>query len=158
MKKIDFGQTIGLLANAGVIAGIVFLAIELRQNNELLEAEIRTIRHDFRSADYLLPLQHRDFANALIKRRRGEDLTEYETLIMNRSMAATLYNYEYVFTEYSLGRITSLPVAVWQSDLDGEIGSDPGYFPDLREYWEATKNSDYDPEFVEWMEQNILNH
>lgn len=36
MKKFDIGQTIGILANIGVIAGIVFLALELRQNNELL--------------------------------------------------------------------------------------------------------------------------
>ena len=40
MKKIDLGQTIGILANVGVIAGIVFLAVELRQNNELLATQI----------------------------------------------------------------------------------------------------------------------
>lgn len=32
MKKIDLGQTVTILANIGVIAGIVFLAVELRQN------------------------------------------------------------------------------------------------------------------------------
>ena len=37
-KKIDLGQTIGILANAGVIAGIVLLGMELRQNNELVVA------------------------------------------------------------------------------------------------------------------------
>jgi hypothetical protein len=34
MKKIDVGQTIQVLANLGVLAGIVFLAIEVRQNTE----------------------------------------------------------------------------------------------------------------------------
>ena len=34
MKKIDFGQAIGILANVGVIAGIVFLAIEIRTSTE----------------------------------------------------------------------------------------------------------------------------
>ena len=158
MKKLGLGQSFGILANAGVIAGIVFLAVELRQNNELLEAEIRTIRHEFRSADYLLPLQHQDFANALIKRRRGEDLTEYETLLLSRSMAATLFNYQYVFTEFNLGRLDRLPAEVWRSDFDGEIGSDSAYFPDLREYWEATKNDDYEPAFVEWVDENIIDH
>jgi len=38
LKKIDLGQAIGILANAGVIAGIVFLGMELRQNNELVVA------------------------------------------------------------------------------------------------------------------------
>jgi hypothetical protein len=36
MQKIDFGQSIGILAKLGVIAGIVFLALELQQNNEVL--------------------------------------------------------------------------------------------------------------------------
>ena len=39
MKKLDLGQTVGILANLGVIAGILFLAIELRQNNQLLRVE-----------------------------------------------------------------------------------------------------------------------
>ena len=32
MKKIDLSQSIVILANIGVIAGIVFLAVEIRQN------------------------------------------------------------------------------------------------------------------------------
>ena len=35
MKKIDLGQTIAILANVGVIAGIVFLAIEVSQQNTI---------------------------------------------------------------------------------------------------------------------------
>jgi len=38
LKKIDLGPAIGILANAGVIAGIVFLGMELRQNYELVVA------------------------------------------------------------------------------------------------------------------------
>jgi hypothetical protein len=41
MKKIDLGQTVQILANLGVIAGIVFLGIELQQNNALLGAQAR---------------------------------------------------------------------------------------------------------------------
>ncbi len=41
MKKIDLGQTITILANVGVVAGIVFLAVELRQNNEFMAADAR---------------------------------------------------------------------------------------------------------------------
>ena len=39
MKKLDLGQTVSILANLGVIAGIVFLGIEIRQNNYLLETQ-----------------------------------------------------------------------------------------------------------------------
>ena len=41
MKKIDLGQAITILANLGVIGGILLLAYELRQNNELIAAEGR---------------------------------------------------------------------------------------------------------------------
>ena len=33
MKKLDLGQTLGILANVGVLAGIVFLGIEIRDTN-----------------------------------------------------------------------------------------------------------------------------
>ena len=39
MKKIDVGQTVSILANVGVIAGILLLAFELSQNNKLLRAQ-----------------------------------------------------------------------------------------------------------------------
>jgi hypothetical protein len=35
MKKIDLGQAIQI-ANVGVIAGIVFLGVEIHQNNEAM--------------------------------------------------------------------------------------------------------------------------
>jgi hypothetical protein len=41
MTNIDFGQTINTLANIGVIAGIVFLAIEVRQNQASLNESNR---------------------------------------------------------------------------------------------------------------------
>ena len=41
MKKIDLGRTIGILANVGVLAGILFLAVELRQNTESLDESRR---------------------------------------------------------------------------------------------------------------------
>ena len=38
MKTIDLGQTIQVLANIGVIAGIVFLAFEIRQNTAAMRS------------------------------------------------------------------------------------------------------------------------
>jgi hypothetical protein len=44
MKRIDIGQTITILANVGVLAGIALLAVELRQNTKLLRAHLTTSR------------------------------------------------------------------------------------------------------------------
>jgi len=37
MKKIDLGQMMQILANLGVFAGIVFLAVEIQQNTESMD-------------------------------------------------------------------------------------------------------------------------
>ena len=42
MKKIDRGQTISLLANIGVLIGILLLVFELNQNRALIEAQTRS--------------------------------------------------------------------------------------------------------------------
>ena len=39
MKKIDLGQTLGILANVGVVFGILLLAYELNQNRQMMEAQ-----------------------------------------------------------------------------------------------------------------------
>jgi hypothetical protein len=41
MKKIDLGQTPSIIANVGVITGIMYLGLELQQNSELLGAQAR---------------------------------------------------------------------------------------------------------------------
>lgn len=37
MKEIDLGKAVGMLANIGVLAGIVFLGVEIRQNTRSQE-------------------------------------------------------------------------------------------------------------------------
>lgn len=52
MRKIDLGQTLTILANVGVIAGIVFLGMEIRQANRiaLVTAEYE-LRNNFSSVN-----------------------------------------------------------------------------------------------------------
>jgi len=41
MKKIDLGQTVGILANIGVLGGLLLLVFELQQSREMMEAQTR---------------------------------------------------------------------------------------------------------------------
>ena len=41
MKKINLDRTIQIIANVGVIAGIVFLGMEINQNNEAMAVQAR---------------------------------------------------------------------------------------------------------------------
>ena len=158
MKKIDLGQAITILANMGVIAGIVFLGIELRQNNELLSAEARATRLSVRLNENQLPIENPDLANALIKHRHGDELTEHEQLVLDRYMETILVVFQNVVIEAQRGLIDeqSIPIDSWRNLFSGRALSIPGYWPDLSDYWEASKLG-FDPAFVQWMEENVVN-
>lgn len=46
MKKIDVGQTISILANVGVVFGLILLAIEIEQSNDQAAASAYQARID----------------------------------------------------------------------------------------------------------------
>ena len=75
MRKIDFSQTFHILANIGVIAGIAFLAFELRQNNDLLEAEARARRTEIRISGADLISSNPELNRALTLEAGRETLT-----------------------------------------------------------------------------------
>ena len=90
MKKINLGQTISILANIGVIAGIVFLGIELRQNNQLLHAEAIGTVLETRLGRQELLLNNPHLIAIVEKNEQGEALTQEEHRIVqtmhNRGM------------------------------------------------------------------------
>ncbi len=151
MKKIDLGQSISILANIGVIAGIVFLAVELQQNNELLSAQARSERVSLRQADTALLIQTPELVTAVLKHQRDEQLTDYEELIFSNYLNFIFTNFENVYMESQRGLIEedSIPVDSWRSNFHGS-----GDF-DMLEYWNAQKVG-FQPRFVEWMEENII--
>ncbi len=46
MKKLDLGQTLGIIANLGVLLGILLLVYELAQNRQMMRAQTRTVISD----------------------------------------------------------------------------------------------------------------
>ena len=157
-KNISLGQLLEIIASVGVIAGIVFLAVELQQNNELLGAEARSTRLSVRLEEVQLPINNPGLAEALIKHRRGEELTEYEQLVLDRNMETILVIFQNVFTETQRGLIdeNSIPLGSWRAYFSGRNLSTSGYWPNISAYWEASK-TDFDPAFVEFMEENVVN-
>jgi len=76
LKNMDLGQTITILANIGVIAGILFLAFELRQNNEQLEIQFRGQMTSYRNAIPELVLENLYLID--LQRKAVEELTQSE--------------------------------------------------------------------------------
>ncbi|MGD8420289.1 MAG: hypothetical protein PVJ78_07650 [Gammaproteobacteria bacterium] len=67
MKQIDLGQTLGVLANLAVVAGIVFLAIQIREERDYAIVENTTIvGHGM--ADWMSSVAHdRDRADIIFR-------------------------------------------------------------------------------------------
>ncbi|HKJ17289.1 MAG TPA: hypothetical protein VJ984_08070 [Xanthomonadales bacterium] len=151
MKKIDLGQTIGILANLGVIAGIVFLAVELHQNNELLEMEAQAVMSKDLQDGWDRISSDPDLVNLFIKDRNEEPLTEAEMFRLNAYWMGYLLRQEWQFLHVpnSGGRVTALQ----------RIHS---AYPSFRRTWNgnsegsrAAGKDNFTPEFIEYFEQSI---
>ena len=85
MKKIDFGQAIQILSNIGVIVGIVFVGLQLRQNqasvdqaNRLDRIETMEVSIDNFARSRSWIAQDAEVAEIWLKANKGESLTELE--------------------------------------------------------------------------------
>lgn len=148
MKKIDFGQMITILANIGVIAGIAFLAIELRQNNALLrsDAEYRVTQNRMLFVTELLG--DIDLLTAYRKAEAGEDLNEIE-----RDRLSFLYRRMYnslawEWAQAARGLTPQFPVERFRY----VIGRDEV----AAETWKSVQHDfeEIDPDFYEFLVEN----
>lgn len=151
MKKIDLGQTVSILANVGVIAGIVFLALELRQNNELIRTDARNAQNvriqDFVEQVYTVP----GLAEIVLKSRKGEPLTEIEEIKLRGRQGRQLRGFLAQWLEYTEGAGAEPNLDVWRAFF-----YEGGYYtPPLIGGWEDIKSS-LAPEFVQHVEENVL--
>ena len=86
MKKIDLGQTIGILANVGVLIGIVLLVLELHQNRDMMRAQTRN--EISRGAMDLLVTgaTSEPLASVMVRANAGENLSAEENfMFLNRA-------------------------------------------------------------------------
>ena len=149
MKKLGLGQTIGILANIGVVAGILFLAYEIQQNNKFLAAQARSVLTSNRisaSEMNLLP----ENLSALLKARNGEELSAEENYRLELIAVSLLVRWEAEYNEFEAGMFTmeALPVEGYRSSIRSH--------PSLLEVWELRK-SFLHPGFVQFMEENVVN-
>ncbi|HEY5623428.1 MAG TPA: hypothetical protein VIV14_06675 [Gammaproteobacteria bacterium] len=151
MKKIEFGQSVSILANLGVIAGIVFLALELRQNNDLMEAATRAAQNE-RIQDYAMQLYTvPGLAEILVKHKNGEPLTEAEELQLFGRKVRMLRGFEAQYRESVLGTAEDVPVGNWiRYFYRGSEG-----YPPLFYAWDEAKPL-LTPDFVQFFEENVV--
>ena len=103
MKKIDLGQTIGIVASIGVLVGILLLVYELNQNRQMMQAQTRNA-----IAQTLIDLQrdqanNSELAGIMVKVAAGEPLSPVEVHQYRASWVATFRYWENVNYQYRNG-------------------------------------------------------
>lgn len=146
MNKIDVGQALTVLANVGVIVGIVFLVVELQQNNEVLELQLQSENRARVSEVIELVVENPEYVDLMTKDR--SELTASEQNRLSFLGIRMIVNFEELYTDFRSGRITEEEAirrvtSIWERDLDYGV----------RLAWPFTR-SRYGPDFIEWLEAN----
>lgn len=150
MKKVGVGQTISTLANLGVLAGVIFLAIELRQNNELLGIELRTNSQNRIAGVTDLLLENPQILELLRRDPNSLTPTEHDAVVLLG--IRSLSNFESTYGDMRQGLIGEAELlrrlkAVWNR---------PHLNYGMPLAWTTFKQRG-SPDFVAWMEENIVN-
>jgi len=154
VKRIDLGQTVTILANIGVIAGLVFLGFELRTNNLLLNAQTRAEANRTVFEQESEPYRNHEVAVLLARQARGEPLSDVEEIKMRSLANSTILNFYFQFIEVREGALPedgfSLPA--WRqiyrgNGPQGDIWLDT-VWPDVR--------ANFSSDFVEFFERNVI--
>ena len=148
---LTLGNSIDILANIGVIAGIVFLALELRQNNRLLTAQARYSLRQYRS-DVADTIMAPHVLEATHKYAGGENVTPAERSAALMAALKAIELWEWQYGEFDAGRRVreKLPVDSWRIWYHGE-GESP---VPIREVWKS-RRAVLNPAFVEFLEENV---
>ena len=136
-----------LLANFAVIAGIVFLAVELRQNTKQLELQ------SYQSwvaanTDLNIAISNPDLSAIVSQGHANSANLTSETSIayamFHMSMLQMAQSTHYLYMEGSLNK------ELWESEMDRAAGilSIPG----VRQWWDAGGKTQLTPSFVEFLE------
>ena len=148
MKKINLGQATQILTNIGLIAGIVFLGIEVAQNNEYAATEIRATRYHMALEAFTILSENSELAALMLKDRKHETLTELESLQLHAWWLRVFMTNQWAHSEMAVA--DTIPFMEMQR-VNDEV------FPAYRKAW-GQRTSYFDPDFIQFMEENVFNH
>ena len=148
MKNMSFDKTIQIISNVGVIAGIAFLAVEISQNNQLLQTQTSLImvenRTDFRDAIW----SDRELAELAYSERNGDALDPVDQFRADMLQERTLIQIEWQYQQWAGGALPDAPVDFWRRNYRADPRRTVETFNRLKPSLSA--------DFVEFFEQQIL--
>jgi len=151
LKKIDLGQTISIVANLGILAGLVLLAVELNQNNQLMRsAGVISLNEKAMEWNARIAENH-EVAEIISKAINSEVLTDTEQIRLRALTNVLLAGWVMDFQQYQTGLVT-------EEYMNGIV---PRYRDALRNrpyqsvFWETIKDT-YPQDFVRFMDECVI--
>ena len=150
MKKIDLGQTITILANIGVIAGIVFLAYELRQNTLATELVAAQGFLEASGSTNRLMVENPHLTVLIARDEEGEELSRAERLQLNNGFAELLRAWEINHWQFERG---ALDEELWRG-YSNMVTSILANNKSAEEFWRQRLDN-YSPRFNEFVKLEL---
>ena len=150
MSSDQINKWLGLVANIGVIFGLILVAYELQQNSELMRVQINQARADAAMTSNEHSFNSPYIPAIILKIRNGDVLTDEEWIRYVDYFRAMNRNQDNVLSQYRAGMLdetTPRSVADYARDVVG--ASDYS-----RQAWQITKVG-YTDEYVEFIEAAI---
>lgn len=152
MNTLDVGQVIQIVANIGVVASIVLLAFQLKENNKLMAATAASVNVAQNTAIWATVIEQPEIAELLVMDRQNEALTPAQEMRLNAFWIRSLFHMQYVFHE--MHHEVRIVKAMQRAFL--------GY-GSLRRSWNGsatgavTAQKDlFSPEFIKFMDENVF--
>jgi hypothetical protein len=137
-------------ANVGVILGLIFLAVELRQNSGLMRVQISQSRADAAMASNESSFNSDYLPQIIVKTNAGEELSAEETIRYRDWFRASNRNQDNVLNQYSAGMLSGNSPRSVRDFVENVVGASKH----AREEWEIQKIS-YTDEYVALVEEVI---
>jgi hypothetical protein len=137
MKKIDLGQAITILANLGVIAGIVFLGFDLRQNTRSIQAAASQGITEAESQAVLEWVDHPDIVVSFTK----SELTDEEVIRLHSFLVLYVRSHENYWSQHRLGAIDDDTLRRYENSILVILS-----YPRNRNWWNSIRGN-FDPSF-----------
>ena len=146
MEKLNHWLT--LSANLGVLTGIVFLAMELKQNSEMTAAQTRSELSQ--SVINLIEMErHPILVEANLKLQRGDELELLDVYYLDNMANATLRHWENTYYQYQNGLFDDQ-----EFEADFEVWREAMQTSSYRDHWQE-RRATYSQSFRNVIDQLI---
>ena len=151
MEKTKLNSWLTLLANFGVVVGLVLLIVELRQNTAMMESQIHQSRTEAAQSEQQAVFNSDYMPQILLKVQSGDSLTAEELQRYVTYFRAFNRNMDNQLWQYRRGLLgENIPRSV-----RGAVREVVGGSPLSRELWERTKDS-YTDQYIAFVEAALL--